>query len=50
MVYAHLTVRENLALFAALTGKERLVTAGLEAFGLAEHAEQRIAELSRGLQ
>ena len=50
MVYAHLTVRENLEFFAALSGKPNPVATDFERWGLAPHAEKRVAELSRGLQ
>lgn len=55
MLYAHLSVRENLELFAGLRGLSALeaapgIAAALDCWGLLPHASKEISELSRGLQ
>ena len=50
-LYEQLTVRENLELFAHLHGASKeAVSTTLEEVGLAERAEQRVSNLSAGLQ
>lgn len=55
MLYPHLTVLENLSLFAALSGASRdkarqQSNAAIDCWKLVAHAHKRVVELSRGLQ
>lgn len=50
MLYSHLTVRENLALFAAFYGAEAGVSEALERWDLRRFEDRLVSELSKGVQ
>lgn len=50
MIFAHLTVRENLELFSALYNLRLATDYLMQRWKLEPHAEKRVIELSRGLQ